>query len=357
MLIYWLMFAMPALFAVLEPPGGAGRGRFTFAWLVVLLALIAIIGLRWETGGDWANYDRMVQSAYWDRGQFGVLGDPGFGLLTRIAAKSQYGMLVVTTVSGTMLSLALVRFCLAQPRPWLCLAVAVPYFVVVMGMGYIRQGMAVSLMLMALLALERGSAVRYVAWILAAALFHSTALVLLPVVMLIPGVHPLIRLLVLLSAGTGLVMAALSARTGLLVINYVDEQMTSSGAVVRLAMTALPGAALLYWRARFQLSEAERLVWTLLAVAGIGAFALVLLFPASTAIDRLGLYLLPLQAFVYARLPDALAGNDRTARVVAVGIVALYAAAFYVWLNYAVNVDYWLPYRFFPFEDGVCLEC
>jgi len=38
-------------------------------------------------------------------------------------------------------------------------------------------------------------------------------------------------------------------------------------------------------------------------------------------------------------------------------VIALYAAAFYVWLNFAINVEYWLPYRSFLFEDGVCLEC
>jgi hypothetical protein len=95
----------------------------------------------------------------------------------------------------------------------------------------------------------------------------------------------------------------------------------------------------------------------MLSVGGLAALGLVLVFPTSTAIDRLGLYLLPLQLFVYARLPDALAGNERTARVLAVAVVTLYAAAFYVWLNYAVNVEYWLPYRFFLFEDRVCLEC
>lgn len=357
MLIYWLMFLFPAAFAVLEPPGGLGRGRLTFAWVFVVAALVAIIGLRWQTGGDWGNYDRMVQSAFWEKSQFGLLGDPGFALLTRIAAQSHYGMLVVTMVSALIMAPALARFCLAQPRPWLCLTVAVPYFVVVMGMGYIRQGMAVSLLLLALVALQQGGVVRFIAWVLAAALFHSTALIVLPLAVFIANVHPYARLLVLLGAGGGVAAAALSARTGLLVTNYVDQEMTSSGAVVRLAMTALPGAVLLWWRPRFGLVDAERGVWTILAGAGIAAFALVLVFPTSTAIDRLGLYLLPLQMFVYARLPDALAGNDRTARVLTVAVVALYAAAFFVWLNYAVNVEYWLPYRFFPFEDGVCLEC
>ena len=36
------------------------------------------------------------------------------------------------------------RFSLAQPRPWLCMTVAIPYLVVVCGMGYIRQGIAIS---------------------------------------------------------------------------------------------------------------------------------------------------------------------------------------------------------------------
>ena len=76
--------------------------------------------------------------------------------------------------------------------------------------------------------------------------------------------------------------------------------------------------------------------------------------PAANGFDPAGVLRAALAA---GRLPDALAGNARTARVLTLAVVALYAAAFFVWLNYAVNVDYWLPYRFFPFEDGVCLEC
>jgi hypothetical protein len=364
-LIYWAIFAVPAVLALVEPPGARARadssarlrGRAGFLWLLVAFALVTIIGLRWETGGDWGSYDRMVQAARWTDNPYGLLGDPGFRLVTRLAADSSYGMLVVTMVSALVVTAALVRFCLAQPRPWLCLAVAVPYFVVVMGMGYIRQGMAVSLLLMALIAVQQGSVLRFIGWVLAAVMFHSTALIFLPLALFMTRIHPFARLLLLLGAGAVLAIAATGERTGLLLTNYVEQEMTSSGALVRLAMTALPGAILLYWRSRFELAPSERWIWMMLSLGGLAALALVLVFPTSTAIDRLGLYLLPLQLFVYARLPDALAGNERTARVLAVAIVALYAAAFYVWLNYAVNVEFWLPYRFILFEDRVCLEC
>ena len=358
--IYWTMFAFPALLALLEPPAGrslAVPGRFNFLWLVMGLALVVIIGLRWETGGDWGNYDRMVQSALWTDNRFGLLGDPGFHAITRLAAQSPYGMLVVTMISAVVVAIGLVRFCLVQPRPWLCLAVAVPYFVVVMGMGYIRQGMAVSLLLLALIAVQQGSVVRFVGWVLAAALFHSTAIIFLPLALFMARLHPGVRLMLLIGAGLVLSVAATGERAGLLLTNYVDQEMTSSGAVVRLVMTALPGAILLYWRDRFGLAASERWIWMMLSAGGIAALALVLIFPTSTAIDRVGLYLLPVQLFVYARLPDAMSGNDRTARVLVAAVVALYAAAFYVWLNFAINVEYWLPYRSFLFEDGVCLEC
>lgn len=357
-LIYWLLFLAPAGFALVEPADNPDRRPFAApAWIFVVAVLVLVIGLRWETGGDWSNYDRMVQAAAWDAPRLTWLDDPGFAALTRLAAESSFGMLAVTCVSGLALTLALVRFCLAQPRPWLCLAVAVPYFVVVLGMGYIRQGIAVSLVLIALAGINHGGALRFALWIGAAALFHSTALALLPLALAFAGGDPRARL-----AGGAVTVAALlavaaSERAGMLTTNYLNEPMASSGAIVRLAMTAAPALLLIAWRDRFGLSADERRVWLLLAWAAIALFAAALVFPASTAIDRLGLYLLPLQFFVFARAPGVLAGDARTERVLGMAVLALYAAAFFVWLNFAVNVGFWLPYRFFPFEDGACLEC
>ncbi|MDE2595720.1 MAG: EpsG family protein [Sphingomonadales bacterium] len=357
MLIYWLMFAYPALFALVERPGDSRKGRFALAWGLAMIALVLLIGLRWETGGDWGNYDRIVQSALWSREPITLLDDPAFTLLTRFAAGTKYGMLTITMVSGLFMAAGLTRFSLAQPRPWLCLAVAVPYLVVVLGMGYIRQGMAVSLFMVALAGIGKGSSLRYALWIVAAAMFHSTAIILLPLVVVISRAHIAVRAATLILVALVFAFAALSARAELFVTNYVDAELVSAGAVIRLFMTALPAAILIVWRDRFILDSAERRIVLLLSLIAIVAFALVLVFPASTVIDRTGLYLLPLQCLIYARLPEALGGNLRTARVLVVAVVALYAASFFVWLNYAVNVSYWLPYRFFPLEESACLEC
>jgi len=65
---------------------------------------------------------------------------------------------------------------------------------------------------------------------------------------------------------------------------------------------------------------------------------------ASTAVDRIALYFIPIQVVVFARLPLLLRHRIRPGTV-AIGIVLGYAAVLYVWLNYATHARYWLPYQ------------
>ncbi|UUL82463.1 EpsG family protein [Sphingomonas qomolangmaensis] len=357
MLIYWLMFGFPAVMTLVEQADHRKRQRFGFTWGAALLGLVVLIGFRWETGGDWANYVRMVEHAFWDPAKLQPLGDPAFAVLTVIAARSDLGMLLITAVSGTVMALALTHFCLAQPRPWLCMAVAIPYLVVVMGMGYIRQGMAISFLMMGLTSLRDGHVLRYSAWVLVGSLFHTTALILLPLGALVTNRNIVLRVALALTMLAALSYAIIAARAETFLTNYVEAGMESSGAAIRLFMTALPGVLLLAFRDRFALEGAERSVWSALSGAAIASFALLFVSQSSTVVDRLGLYLLPLQCFVYARAPAAFASDQRGERLITVAIVALYAAAFFVWLNYSVNIEYWLPYRSYFFEDAICLQC
>jgi hypothetical protein len=227
-----------------------------------------------------------------------------------------------------------------------------------MGMGYIRQGMAISFLLMGLVALHRGQTLRYCAWVCCGALFHSTALILLPLGLLGGSRTPgWARAMIALGFLALLGRAILAAHERTYVVNYLDSGMESSGAAIRLFMTALPGAIFLAFRDRFDLAETERNVWTALSVAAVAAFALLFLSPSSTVIDRLGLYLIPLQCFVYARVPIVFARNDNDEKLLTAAIILLYTLSFFVWLNFADNVSYWLPYRFVFFQDDVCLAC
>jgi len=68
---------------------------------------------------------------------------------------------------------------------------------------------------------------------------------------------------------------------------------------------------------------------------------------SSTAVDRIALYVIPLQLFVFSSLPGLV--RDRgTSTALILGVVAYSFAVQFVWLNYADNAMEWVPYRVYP---------
>ena len=55
------------------------------------------------------------------------------------------------------------------------------------------------------------------------------------------------------------------------------------------------------------------------------------------------MYLIPIQLFVFSRVPR-LARTVRGRTPLVLGVVAYYAAVMFIWLNFAVHAEYWLPY-------------
>jgi hypothetical protein len=70
---------------------------------------------------------------------------------------------------------------------------------------------------------------------------------------------------------------------------------------------------------------------------------LLLVLPSSTAVDRLALYVMPLQVAVLSRFPLAFGRRMGTF------IVVLYSLAIeFVWLNFATHARFWIPYQVYP---------
>jgi len=65
---------------------------------------------------------------------------------------------------------------------------------------------------------------------------------------------------------------------------------------------------------------------------------------STTALDRVSLYLFPLQIYVLSALPFVLGGRGGT-RVVTIAILSYLALQLFLFLNYGVNKDPYIPYR------------
>jgi len=187
-------------------------------------------------------------------------------------------------------------------------------------MGYTRQAVALGFALLGLAALGEGRTRAFILWIAIGATFHKSAVLLLYYLLLADASEALWQ-------------------------NYVEAQYESQGGLIRVLMNVVPALLLIAFRRRLVTDPQERRLWLWMAVFALLCLPLVPL--ASTAVDRLALYLIPIQLFVFARIPR-LATTTQVRTPLVLAVVAYYAAVLYIWLHYAAHAEYWVPYQFMP---------
>jgi hypothetical protein len=351
---YWLLFLAPAFLAI-STMGRVSKHladqRWSLLWRLTFIVLALMVGLRHEVGGDWGNYLGNLEQAealtFSETLSIGR-GDPADGLLKWVATHSGLGIYLINCVYGVLFSLGLLTFCRMQPRPWLALTVAVPYLIIVVAMGYSRQGVAIGLVMLGLISLEKKNVVKFVIWIALAAMFHKSAVILVPLAVVAGTRRRLWTVFWVGVAAAVLFSLLLLEHLDNLVSGYITDQYDSSGAAIRVAMNALPAALLLGMRNRFQLSTEQRAFWTWMALGALAFVILLFVSPSSTAVDRVALYWIPLQIFVWSRLPDAMGRSGAKNAGWVYSVVAYSAVVQFVWIFFATHSLYWLPYKFYP---------
>lgn len=365
MLPYWLLFltlSFGALVSLRALPGDAAglpyghsngnwtplqpvrRGSangllLTAAFLLVFL----MIGLRFEVGGDWLNYLRLFSRAgYLGFWQQLSSGDPGYQALNWLVVNGGGAFWLVNLFCSGLFVWGLARLVRLQAEPWLALVVAVPYLIIVVAMGYTRQAAALGIVMAGLAAVFRGAGVlKFALYIAFAALFHRTAIVLLPMLLFVFPRSKLADVVMILALSVSLYVLFLQDDIGTLQRNYLEQQYNSQGAAIRIAQVALAALLFLFTRRLLRFADVEAKAWRNFSYAALLMAILLFVLPSSTVVDRLSLYLLPLQMAVLARLPVAVT----TPILARFAVVAYSAVVLFVWLNYAVHADYWLPYR------------
>lgn len=346
MFVYWALFSYFVTGLLSERGSDRGHRIASFFLIVGAIGIAVIVGLRYQVGADWNQYERMVAFArYASVRQMLEFGDPAYQLLNLLAANLGADVWLVNLISGAIFTFGLYRLARTQPDPWLVMVTAVPYLVIVVAMGYTRQGVAIGLMMAGLASLLRGgSVIKYAMYIAVAALFHKTAVVGLPLIMFVSERSRFINAAFVIASGVLMYDVFLSGATDSFFKNYIDAEYNSQGAQIRVAMSVVPAAIFLLMRKRFAMGKREDLLWRNFAYAAFALLALLLLLPSSTVVDRLALYILPLQLTVISRLPRLGFGFG-------IGRMAAISYCFavqFVWLNYAQHASNWIPYRFYP---------
>jgi hypothetical protein len=345
MFVYWLMFVLPAM-AVLSPIQGSPALRRA-SWVLFGVVFTLMIGLRYQVGGDWftyiEHYERVEGAPLLQ-----ALGekDAGYGFLNWLAGLVGGRVFLVNLVCGAIVMTGVITFCRRQPLPWLALLAAVPYMIIVVAMGYTRQSVAMGFELLALVALMDGRIRGFVFWMVCGALFHKSALVLLPLAALASSRNRFWVMIWVGLTGALLGMLILAEHYEALLEVYVGHAKESEGGPIRVAMNALPAVLMLIFRKKLAPEGEERRLWVWLAIFSLACIPLVGF--ASTAVDRVALYFMPIQLYVFSRVHRLF--RDQRFKTAAVVVVVLgYGLVQWVWLNFASHASAWLPYQMFPF--------
>ena len=349
MTFYWSLFALFALGTVLSGRSIRDQARLQPFFITCMVVLALMIGLRYQIGADWISYIEIFRYS----GQAALpdaldIGEDGYILVNRLAWKLGADIWLANLICGSILAIGLYQFAKWQPDRWLSLVVAVPYLVIVVGMGYTRQGAGIGFMLLGLAALFRtGSILRLAIWLFLGSLFHASVLIMLPVVLL--GARGnIVAGAIVAAVGGYLVFEYLFVElVELYLFRYITLEQQSSGAMVRVLMNVVPALLLLFFGRRLQLAPIELAVWRMFAILSVLMAGLLFFVPlVSTGIDRIALYFIPMQLAILSRAPRLFA-NERLGTMLVIGYSALVQ---YVWFTYGVFASYWLPYQWWPFD-------
>jgi hypothetical protein len=354
--IYWIPFVTFSLLSFAPAP----RSRI---WLyAAAVILIVWVGLRHDVGADWGAYLEKVEEAR-VHGLFFAIRDTdlAYAVLMWLGANGLGGIYFVNLVCAILAVAPLVAFCATRKNPALALLVATPYLISVVYMGYTRQGVAVGLGMLALLALERQRVALFLLAITMAALFHKAAVCLF---ILSPALFAgrWDRSMIARAFGIGIYAAALTAllfwrEAGLLSWQYLvatgdaamplaagmesNTRYHSQGAIVRIAQSLVAVAGFVIIARRSRLSPAELWLWSLVSACIL--FLFVAAFFRSTLADRLSLFFLPLQIYAFSTLPHMF--GRPVSHLVQGAIIVCFAASFWVWQFYSSDSAHWIPYQ------------
>ena len=326
------------------------QGVKFFCLFVIFLALSFTIGLRYKIGPDWYSYEyyynimRNISIS-----DVFMMKDPGYQFVNYISFHFSFGMLGVNLICGVIFSYCLIRFCNIQENVFLAILVAFPYLFLVVSMGYSRQGVAIGLILLSLIELKNNNIYRYILFIFFAALFHKTAIIMAPVIFLITDRSVWQKIVFGIIFFIFSISLLMSPSTDYLIYTYIESNRYSSqGALIRIIMSLIPSLIFIFYRKYFHFNIILYRFTLYLSYASCAIFILLMLFPnLSTFLDRIALYLIPIQILVFSNLSSIFDGNSKLLIILSICFYSF--LVLFVWLFFASHANAWIPYKIYPY--------
>lgn len=316
-----------------------------FFWVSFGFFLFIIIGLRNEIGVDWEAYKRHYEITINEKlTDILFSSDIAYSTLNWIIALFSGQVYTVNIICSFIFCYGLIKFCLKQQNPGIAIIVSLPILIIIVAMSYTRQSVAVGFELLALLAIKDGQNRKFIILIILAALFHKSAIILLTLIAFVSNKSKLVKVLSVFFFVLVIAFILFEQQYEALIELYYDQKLTSDGGLYRVILNIIPAFVILFFSKNSGLSKIELNLWVTLSIISLLLLPLISVTP--TAIDRLYIYIIPLQIFTYSNLRFWFK-NNFIVTIIEICVIIFYFLLMILWLNLSTYKEYWVPYRFF----------
>lgn len=335
-MIYWSIIIFLSLMAFNGNYHNVYNKIFYYLFICFLFLFVAF---RYELTWDWTNYTKIYENS-----KFRTIDDvmssvePLFDLTNYLSHQLGFQTIVFTNiVFAFIVFLFLHQFLKRMKGYWLGLFMYFPVHILVVSMGYVRQSVAIAILLYALLKLWDKKSFQFFFWVLIASFFHRTAIIMLlffPLCFLnLKGIwEKLYYTFAVISITTILYLSTVDESNV-----YTTGAVSSAGTYLRLFLHIVPIFYYLKYRHSFfkiKFADFYKVLDLFTILIGM-CFLLSVGF--STLADRFSLYMVFFNLFVCMSLYFYLPHQEKFKLVLF--IVISYMLSFSIWKIFGFGAD------------------
>ena len=325
-----------------------------YVWIFSIFFLSIFIGLRFEIGGDWVIYKNFFNHLNYKNINLNFKEFLDYGMLYVAINKIAYYLGIQFVGVNLLLALifmhSLSNFIKDSDNRWLALAISVPIIILILAMGYMRQGLAFAFSLYLIKNLENKKLSLAYIYLIFAILSHKSAIILsIFILFYVIYYRKYFQLVALILIPTFFALLFFDKFSHLFYF-YVGsgQHMLALGSVPRSLLLVIVAALFFILKNKYlDMTNYQFFFYKWMS------YLIIIMFPfaviASVATDRMLLYLysLKLALISFAKLKNV------KINIIIFILVSIYFFYLLVWSFYGVNSLSWLPYNFLDFNESI----
>jgi len=333
-------------------------------YLYVLIALLFIIfiGLRFEIGCDWEQYENMFNKysslnimQIIEKNLFAERKYQEIGHI--FITKISQNIYILNLIYSILFLLPLFYFCSTLKRSYFSLLISYPYYIVVIGMGPIRQAACISFSMILMLLISKKK--YYISFFITifSLLIHQSSILFNGLILgssfsnikNIKLSRKIIFLLILVSFFLMYCLPSIINKVYVYFTLYkkIDQNGTmiippAKSAILIWVMNFIPSFIYLKNKVKFKLNNNLKSIFTSFCITEILLLPIILF--QSVVGYRLLLYIFPTSIYITSLIPDLKILNLKQNYIINI-LISFAFISLIIWLKFAFHSYCWVPYQ------------